>query len=461
MCLRYVRVDNSNPCGTSSAFVPCGYCVDCRRKAQQAWRFRLVSEAATLKKKGWNIAFCTLTYEDSKLPYIPEECFVDKSAFRPIPCFNRSHVVDFITALRNHFKRAPFRFVGENRIRYFVASEYGSFRHRPHMHMILAWPSSVSYRDMHKVCSDHWNYGFLFPRDFRGDGKCLSFEVVGDPSKVLHYVSKYACKDIDYYNETKSIDFYDGEYDEDSPEYALAQVYRNCKPFHVQSRSLGFESIKNMTYEQKRDVYVNGLGFFGDGEMYSVPLYLKNKLVYDNYYIYDSDGKRLCRRKASAFFDKYKSEIFEEKSKFYTSLITASISSEYFTRRGVDKSTADFFAGRCRFYYDESLKRFDSPDRNILGKLFLAYYGQDSIYWKDVSLVDSWYVRYASPENIERHQFECYHAPDSPFPLGWLNNLFDCVVGANTYVGVSCVGEREEQDKRLRDIRDFFNNQLK
>lgn len=459
MCLRYIKVDNSNPAGCRSAFVPCGYCVDCRRKVQHAWRFRLVAEAAALKKRGWNIAFCTLTYDDSKLPRIPSACFKDSSKVVDIPCFDRRSVADFVVSLRNHFKAAPYRFVAENRLRYFIASEYGSLRHRPHYHMILAWPPSVSYKEMHKVCSQAWSFGFLFPRDFRGDGKCLSFEVVGDPSKVFRYVSKYACKDIDYYNTTKDIEFYDGEYEEGTQEYTLARLYRNCKPFHLQSKSLGFEAIRDMSFEQKRDIYVNGLSFFGDGEVYELPLYLKHKLVYDNYYIYDENGDRLCRRKASAFFDRYKYEIFEEKSKFYTSLILQSQSLSYFTTRGVAPDVANTFVSRISHYKRHFDDVIQSSDPYLLGKLFLAFYGvNDDYHFNGFSLCDMWYLRYRTPDEIE---FLKLTAPlvQSDWPLSWLNQYFDAVVQANTYVGVSCAPDREDNDSLLRRICDFFNNQ--
>lgn len=461
MCLKYVKIDNSNPAGCRSAFVPCGYCVDCRRKVQQAWQFRLVAEAAELKKRGWNIAFCTLTFEDTKLPHIPSACFKDSAKVVDIPCFNRSLVTDFVVSLRNHFKAAPYRFVGDNRLRYFIASEYGSLRHRPHHHMILAWPPSVSYKDMHAVCSKAWTSGFLFPRDYRGDGDCLSFEVVGDPSKVFRYVSKYACKDIDYYNATKDIDFYDGEYEEGTEEYTLSRLYRNCKPFHLQSKSLGFEAIRDLPYEKKRDIYVNGLSFFGDGEVYSLPLYLKHKLIFDNYYIVDANGERLCRRKASAFFDRYKTEIFEEKSKFYTSLILQSQDFSYFTRRGVSSDVAHMFVSRISYYKSRLDSVMYSSDPFLIGKLFLAYYGlNDDYHFSGFSLCDMWYLRYRTPDDIESLRRRV-PIEDSIYPLSWLNQYFDAVVQANTYVGVSCVGEREKQDERLRRIRDFFNNQVR
>ena len=77
MCLQYIKLKTKNRQGLRYAYVPCGKCADCRKEQHKAWQFRLNSEFFDLKNKGWNVAFCTLTYDEDSLPKIPEVCFND------------------------------------------------------------------------------------------------------------------------------------------------------------------------------------------------------------------------------------------------------------------------------------------------------------------------------------------------------------------------------------------------
>ena len=146
MCLKCFKVDSASPAGIRHCYVPCGVCEDCRRKLAQQWSFRINAEFLDLKRRGWNVAFCTLTYAPEHLPTIPESCFVNPDKVKAIPCFNRFQVRTWIDEIRSYC-RYNFDFKGENRIRFFIASELGSLRHRPHYHALLAWPNSVSYKE--------------------------------------------------------------------------------------------------------------------------------------------------------------------------------------------------------------------------------------------------------------------------------------------------------------------------
>ena len=461
MCLQYMKLKTRNSQGLRYAYVPCGKCADCRKASQNAWKFRLNSEFLNLKKKGWNVAFCTLTYDEESLPKIPEECFADSTQYRDIACFDRASVREWIDSIRQYCKY-HYKFVKGNNIRYFIASEYGSVTKRPHYHAILAWPSSLSYEKMHALCTHYWKKGFLFPRKPQGDGECLSFEVVGDATRALGYVSKYACKDIDFVDEIKGVDFYDNvkNYKEGTDERAYAQLFRNCQPFHIQSVSLGFETIKNMSDEEKREVFVNGMSFVGDGQIYRVPVYIKNKILFDNYYVYNSDGTRLVRREASQFFEKYGEEIFEEKSKFYQKYVNET-TKDFLIQNGCSDvantigDILDNIRSKVEDVYGSSLKV-----DNMMGKMYMAYHNiklSESFYQP---LYNQWMMRYRRKEvnesEIEEKQLKIYSSPE----IMLLRRFWTIVDMVNSYVGFSKIDDREKKDRLNKKILDYFNNVL-
>lgn len=464
MCLQYLKLKTKHQQGLRYAYVPCGKCADCRKAQQNAWKFRLFSEFFDLKKKGWNVAFCTLTYDEESLPKIPEVCFKKSEDYRDIACFDRNSVREWIDSIRQYCKY-HYKFVKGNNIRYFIASEYGSNTKRPHYHALLAWPSSLSYVKMHALATHYWKKGFLFPRKPEGDGKCLSFEVVGDASHALAYCSKYACKDIDFEDEVKDVELYDNirQYGEGTDERAYAQIYRNCKSFHIQSVSLGLEPIKNMSDEEKRNVFVNGMAFVGDGNVYKVPVYIKNKILFDNYYIYDEKtGNRMVRREASAFFNKYGEEIFEEKAKFYHKYVVET-NEDWLKKNDVSDTVIEFFSeylnkyrDAVEYYYGDSLL-----NDNMMGKMYMAYNNIKQSECFDQPLYLQWMMRYKRKEEndklIEDNDLKIY----SNIAFYNLRRYWQVVDQLNTYVGVSKIKDRTEQEKITKRIMDYFNNVLR
>ena len=96
----------------------------------------------------------------------------------------------------------------------------------------------------------------------------------------------------------KDVRLYDNvrDYEEMTDERAYSKMYRNCVPFHLQSQSLGMETFKSLDDDEKQTILLDGMSLVGDDHVYSVPVYVRNKICYDNYYVFDETGKRLCRR---------------------------------------------------------------------------------------------------------------------------------------------------------------------
>lgn len=103
--------------------VPCGHCCVCIVNNAQEWRTRLEIEW----QNSSSAYFVTLTYDDARLPI---GNFTD--------CFGNSYVVPYVCKrdIQLFLKRLRKRFK-ENRIRYFIVSEYGPITHRPHYHGIF------------------------------------------------------------------------------------------------------------------------------------------------------------------------------------------------------------------------------------------------------------------------------------------------------------------------------------
>lgn len=449
MSSHYTRLKTKNPAGVRAAYVPVGGSQSVRRKQQSDWQFRLNAEFLTLKKKGWHLAFATLTYSDEHLPTIPREVFRNESEYRKIRCFSRSDVQRWIEAIR-HYCGYHFGCKGESAVRYFVAAEYGSTTHRPHYHAVLGFPSSISYETMHALCTHYWEHGYLFPRSPYGDKDMLSFEIVGDAAKAFKYVSKYVCKDLDFEKSIAGVDLKKN-----------MRIYKDCQSFHIQSKGLGYSVVRDMTDAQKLEAYQRGI-YFEDGTdyAYKMPLYLKNKLIFDNDYVVSSSGKRLVRRKASAFFDKHRKEIFKQKAKFYEELFRRSKQEAYYTNRGVSEAQAKQFVAAIDVYAQRVAAAFgfDVIGSGCAGEYYLGYAFVPADKCHVVAtrdeLINQWYQRYSDKVHMatEILDHQCWMEFQSYCSL---------VLGCNTFCNLVAEQRQAESDALSMRINDYFNNVLK
>ena len=77
MCLNYINIKKSkNPYNIKSAFIPCGWCEECRQHQKNEWTTRLKAEIEEYHTNmGYNVGFLTMTYQDKCLPHIPKSYF--------------------------------------------------------------------------------------------------------------------------------------------------------------------------------------------------------------------------------------------------------------------------------------------------------------------------------------------------------------------------------------------------
>lgn len=411
-----MKIKAVNHTAPKFGFVPCGKCEDCRNVARSSWAYRLMAEMAECRKNGWYIGFLTLTYRESCLPHLPKELFVYPSDYVKIPCFSRSDVRNWIVNVRRKLHKV-FRVAG---FKYMVVSEYGSETHRPHYHVIFAFPpvnwnklevfydgsskllsrlKRIDYpKYVYSVLKGQWKFGFTIPCKFDGGfdrkGKFHRPFLVENDTFAAQYAAKYCCKDLDQLECLKSLDL-----------RRSTRLFKNCMSFHAQSRSLGLSSIQNLTDQQKIDLYLKGRSFVGVDVVLPPPLYLKNKLIFDINYVYEDtyddsgrlivgdDGvvvkKRLIRRKANQFFLDNAQTIFGARVDFYETLFKEMLDPAFYASHGYIPALSVAFANSV----NDFIAKGGFPLRALAAD-YVSYYGVDFSRCYDVPLYIQWLSRY-------------------------------------------------------------------
>lgn len=412
MCVQYMKIKSLRNSAPKQAFIPCGKCIECREKLKSQWAFRIRTEMQDCHLKGWKIGFFTLTYNDACLPHLPIEVFRSPASYVPVQCFSRKDVRTFIDSLRKELHRD----YGVKGVKYMICCEYGKNTKRCHMHGILSWPSTVVKDDkviqltpklIHGYICKLWTKGFVFPRDYRGGidshgYKHKQFELTGDIGAAAAYASKYCCKDLDYENSLIGLNL-----DFDS------KLLRSCKSFHIQSKSLGLGYLSTLPVDKLLDIMKNGVSFVGLKRRVPIPIYIKNKILFDNKYIlepckngdwwYDfgdnkwrfkcgqGTHKRLVTKEASDFMIRFAPQIFEQKTDYYEQFFKDMCQPSFWNSKGVpcDVSTDIASSLTKRF-----LSYSDAVSVRDIASWYLAYYGVKPSNCYCVPLHYQWLSRY-------------------------------------------------------------------
>lgn len=404
MCYRQMMIRTRLDSGQKCTFVPCGKCEECRDSSRLQWQFRLRTELDYCRKIGWHIGFFTLTYDDRHLPHLPDIVFKGASPSVRVPCFSRYDVRTFIGNIR---KRLNERY-GVSALRYLVASEYGSSTKRPHYHGIVCFPSTVSGEVMHELIKAQWKKGFVFPRDYRGGldshgYRHSPFLIDGDVEGAAQYASKYVCKDLDFYRSIADYELVGRDSD-------VWRILKDCLPFHCQSQGIGRSYLSSLDLSDMLKVLRHGESFLGKSKTVNIPLYIRNKILYNNKYEYEyavgipdarldwswsaeknkfifTPGKgeyvRHVLREPSDVYKEHFREIYAQKHEYYEQLFRDISSSDYWTARKVDSKFADRIVLSMR-----------GVDPSRMADYYLSYYGVKSEYWQYSDPALQYMVRY-------------------------------------------------------------------
>lgn len=108
-----------------AVMIPCGQCIGCRLDYSRRWADRMMLELET-QKKG---IFLTLTYNNDEAHWTK----FDENGFPEFATLDKRDCQLFMKSLRQHCSRD----LGIDRIRFYLAGEYGDETHRPHYHAII------------------------------------------------------------------------------------------------------------------------------------------------------------------------------------------------------------------------------------------------------------------------------------------------------------------------------------
>lgn len=432
-----------------SGNVGCGNCEECRTVKKNSWVFRLRVEFEALKAKGWNISFCTLTYDDNHLPRVPRY-FCKSDDVEPFMCFSREHVNKFVKSLTNWMYR-EYKLCDDDKLRFLICSEYGEATKRSHYHALFCTPPQIPVRTFYDKVKSAWNHGFLFPRFFDGgvDGHGYNHMpfVVDCAFAACSYAAKYICKDIGYYRDIDLSKYYWSVTDWENNEDKLSRYL----PFHSQSRSLGLAWLKSLPEDKLLQYLNDGYSFVGDDRLRQLPVYLKNKIIFNNYYVFDKSGKRLCRRMSSEFFHKHRREIYEKK--------------------------VDYIESKIEKWRNFRFQSLGHENNDLLGELhslgcaiakcpreiardYLAFGGVPADQCYDVDRCDFWYSRYnyvTDGKEVCDIDLSGY-TPISPVYLCYLNRFFE--LGAQLDVEYRKFSDFLARQKSLMidKVRDYYKS---
>lgn len=467
MCNRLkINVKGVSRYTPKGAFVPCGKCAECRESQRSGWTFRLRAEFESLAKKNWWFAFVTLTYNDNYLPHLPFS-LLKTSAFeagvcndgRTPMCFNKNHVRNFITSMRQWLFRRygavrkvdpkTKKLIKDDHIRYLVGSEFGDHTRRSHYHMILALPSYVPPQTVHTWIKQNWIFGFIFPKDFYGgmDAKGYNHSpfVVDSVGCATAYASKYVCKDIGFMETFNPNDW------RKEMEFSELDKIRlsDYMPFHMQSKSLGACFLDGLTDREKIEKLTNGHWFVGEKAARHLPVYLRNKLIYNNVYIYDKNGKRLCTREANDFFKRYYREIYDKKVEF--------VEQEVKEIYGFVSRILNYIPESVRSLYEKCYRDVGN-DFKAIARIYLSCGHVNRALCYDIDPAKLWLSRYMCERDSEGvYDVDLSDARLLPSELvDSVESFFDCGVWVLNELRKPIDLRELEEERKIDKLRQFF-----
>ncbi len=268
--------------------VPCGKCAECQQNLSNQWFQRAWQECKDLKGKGF-LYFDTLTYADNTLPHMDD--ILDILPHEP--CFRPIDIRRFIESLRIDFKRKY-----KSDFRYFISSEYGELKGRPHYHVLFWVYSSIGPLEFSSLVSSKWHFGITDGLPYKYPAYVLSHNCIdGDAVtanylRACRYVTKYVQKSCKYDNDIDDrinlcVRLVGDKLGDDwlssvNCQRFKSKIKRAVKPFHRQSRGFGASLLEELDIDKLFD---DGCIFMPSpkGLVIPVPLstYYKRKLFYD------------------------------------------------------------------------------------------------------------------------------------------------------------------------------------
>lgn len=145
--------------------VGCGKCPPCKLRRVNSWVFRLQQE----DKISTSAFFITLTYDGNHVP-------ISNNGFMTL---NKRDFQLFMKRLRK---------LSLNKLKYYLAGEYGTHNYRPHYHLILFNLEDVqrlpdgSYRS--KYLDEAWTFGVIHIGSVTSDSIAYTTKYIDKPTRI-------------------------------------------------------------------------------------------------------------------------------------------------------------------------------------------------------------------------------------------------------------------------------------
>ena len=443
MCLNYINIKKSkNPYNIKSAFIPCGWCEECRQHQKNEWTTRLKAEIEEYHTNmGYNVGFLTMTYQDKCLPHIPKSYFKE-GEYEKIPCFSYKDIKNFTDRIRGHLWR---QYNMKDGFRYFITSEYGEKTHRPHYHGIILFNNKIDHKTMWEICQDAWsgtthqiknNKKRNTRRTFLGQIGDLNKFIPKDNYKCGAYVAKYVCKDIEFHKVTSN------KFNHLNKK--KRNELRHFQPFHKQSLGFGACIIKGKTNEQLLQMYNEGIQFTGNPKMIELPVYIKNKILFTTQKLYNLNTHKFeTIKKYTKFFYKNKKAIYDKKINAAKTILKQFSTKEYWQIHKIQGQFNDRAYNSCNCI-------LNNCDINELARFYTLYFGvkYENCKWMDKP-EDILFARYNPAADLSRLD---------TIPYDYYEYYTNCIGWLLDSTKLTDSTERNESQELYDQIKAFFNN---
>lgn len=283
--------------------VPCNNCAECQEQNSRSWLFRAYYEFLQCAEDSSSnyVYFDTLTYSEDNLPRLSNIA----SEFPDYPCFRSEDVTLFLKRLRSNLDR-KYRV----KVRYFLSSEYGSLRMRPHYHILLFVYGNISPASLSRLVSTSWALGRTDGIPYKTAGYVRMHNVIELTStatilRACNYVTKYVQKDC-YFQQLldKRISNCDMIISSDSIPFVKSnsveasklrqKIKTDVNQFHLQSLHFGELAVRDIDLNKvMSDGYLLMPSLDSVKCKVPVPMYYKRKIFYERYVLHKMYGWQL------------------------------------------------------------------------------------------------------------------------------------------------------------------------
>lgn len=220
--------------------IPCGKCVDCKKKYQNSITIRIIEELKCWSKS----SFVTLTYSEANLPQ-----YVNPETGETHGTLVKEHFQKWLKRFRSAYY---FKYKKKPKFKYFLCGEYGPRTFRPHAHVIFFGLDRLELND---AIADWQNrYGFV-------DYEKIDLTSTKSLANTGRYIGKYSSKGVF--------------------ENPLVELGLVAPTFRLMSKGLGLSYIeKNKKYHLSGNIddITDKYNYCLNGVKYSLPRYYKTKI---------------------------------------------------------------------------------------------------------------------------------------------------------------------------------------